>query len=105
MLVFHEYKNLNLHTKTTENWSTLVTFRWKQFRSSGKVIARETWNRNHDVGGASPATGHIKVQFNIRPEISRLIDLGAAKQGLTRSQYVEKLVYFGLEDEKREAIR
>src|SRR6516164_2698872 len=30
--------------------------------------------------------------------------LGAAKQEITRSQYVEQLVYFGLEDAKREAL-
>jgi hypothetical protein len=32
------------------------------------------------------------VQFNIRPEISRLIDLGAARKEITRSQYIENLV-------------
>jgi hypothetical protein len=35
---------------------------------------------------------HIKVQFNIRPEVNRLIDLGATKQDITRSQYIEELV-------------
>jgi hypothetical protein len=36
--------------------------------------------------------GHIKVQFNIRPEINRMIDLGAAREEITRSQYIENLV-------------
>jgi hypothetical protein len=36
--------------------------------------------------------GHIKAQFNIRPENKRLIDLAAAEQGLTQSQYIENLV-------------
>jgi len=31
------------------------------------------------------ATGHIKVQFNIRPEINRMIYLGSGKQEITRS--------------------
>jgi hypothetical protein len=43
-------------------------------------------------GRGRPATGHIKVQFNIRPEINRMIDLGAANQEITRSQYIESLV-------------
>jgi hypothetical protein len=43
-------------------------------------------------GRGRPATGHIKVQFNIRPEINRMIDLAAAKQEITRSQYIENLV-------------
>ena len=47
-------------------------------------------------GGSSPrgrpATGHIKVQFNIRPEISSMIDLGAAREEITRSRYIENLV-------------
>ena len=43
-------------------------------------------------GHVAPATGHIKVQFNIRPEINRMIDLGAAKEETTRSQYIENLV-------------
>jgi hypothetical protein len=43
-------------------------------------------------GRGRPATGHIKVQFNIRPEINRLIDLGATRKGITRSRYIENLV-------------
>jgi hypothetical protein len=37
-----------------------------------------------------PATGHIKVQFNIRPEINRMIDLRAAREEITRRQYIEE---------------
>jgi hypothetical protein len=48
--------------------------------------------RKSGQGRGRPGTGHIKVQFNIRPEINRLIDLGAAKQEITRSQYIENLV-------------
>jgi hypothetical protein len=43
-------------------------------------------------GHVAPATGHIKVQFNIRPEINRMIDLGAAREETTRSKYIENLV-------------
>jgi hypothetical protein len=43
-------------------------------------------------GRGRPASDHIKVQFNIRPEISRMIDLGAAREKITRSQYIENLV-------------
>jgi hypothetical protein len=43
-------------------------------------------------GRGRPARGHIKVQFNIRPEISRMIDLGAAREEITRSQYISRLV-------------
>jgi hypothetical protein len=32
------------------------------------------------------------VQLNIRPEINRMIDLGAAREEITRSQYIENLV-------------
>jgi hypothetical protein len=39
-----------------------------------------------------PATGHIKVQFNIRPEVDALIIRDAAKQVITRSRYIENLV-------------
>ena len=50
-------------------------------------------------GRGRPATGHIKVQFNIRPEISRMIDLGAAREEITRSQYIENLVEAAFEVE------
>jgi len=62
------------------------------------VIRRTTWMAlaiealvyfSSRPGGSSPrgrpATGHIKVQFNIRPEISSMIDLGAAREEITRS--------------------
>ena len=51
-----------------------------------------------ESGRRRPATGHIKVQFNIRPEINRMIDLGAAREEITRSQYIEnkfKITYLG----------
>jgi len=55
--------------------------------------------RKSEHGRGRPTTGHIKVQFNIRPEINRMIDLGAAKQEITRSQYIENLVEAALEVE------
>jgi hypothetical protein len=48
--------------------------------------------RKSGRGCGRPARGHIKVQFNIHPEISRMIDLGAAREEITRSQYIENLV-------------
>jgi hypothetical protein len=48
--------------------------------------------RNSAQPRGRPVTGHIKVQFNIKPEVSRLIDKGAARNKTTRSQYVELLV-------------
>jgi hypothetical protein len=48
--------------------------------------------RKSGRGRGRPATGHIKVQFNIGPEINWMIDLGAARQEITRSRYIEKLV-------------
>jgi hypothetical protein len=55
-------------------------------RSLPRVMKRKSGQRR-----GRPATGHIKVQFNIRPEINRMIDLGAAKQEITRSRYIENL--------------
>ena len=48
--------------------------------------------RKSGRGRGRPARGHIKVQFNIRPEISRMIEQGAAREEITRSQYIENLV-------------
>jgi hypothetical protein len=39
-----------------------------------------------------PVKGHVKVQFNLLPEVSRLISEGAVSVGITRSGYIEKLV-------------
>lgn len=36
--------------------------------------------------------GNIKVQFNIRPEVSQMITTAATRRGLTRSQYIQDLV-------------
>jgi len=43
-------------------------------------------------GRGRPVTGHVKVQFNIRPEINAMIEAAATKEGITRSQYIENLV-------------
>ena len=55
--------------------------------------------RKSGRGRGRPTTGHTKVQFNIRPEINRMIDLGAAREEITRSRYIENLVEAAFEVE------
>ena len=61
-------------------------------RFSEQGHCQEEMERKSGYRRGRPATGHIKVQFNIRPDINRLIDLGAAREEITRSRYISELV-------------
>jgi hypothetical protein len=52
----------------------------------------ESWNPSQDAGVAGLLRVTSRLEFNFRPEISRMIDLGAAREEITRSQYIENLV-------------